>query len=116
VSAVRILANVNPQVRPGEYLSNNWSDGATHQKRSDLGLRTRRPERLRKPAREIYLRERAQGRSSRWAPPISNTNGSPVVRMVFEPAKQSRAFDALQEVPKMGPKSLQRRTEMFCVP
>jgi hypothetical protein len=35
--------------------------------------------------------------------------------MVFEPAKQSRAFDGLQEDPKMGQKSLQRRTEIFCV-
>ena len=48
---------------------------------------------------EIHLGERAQGRSSRWAPPTNYTNGSPVVRMVFEPAQQSRAFDALQEVP-----------------
>ena len=39
-----------------------------------------------------HLRERVQGRSSRWAPPTSYTNASPVVRMVFEPAKQSRAL------------------------
>jgi hypothetical protein len=64
---------------------------------------------------EIHLRERAQGRSSRYAPPTSYTNGPPVVRMVFQPAQQSRAFDSLQEVPKKGPKSMQRRTEIFCV-